>query len=286
MLLGLSPRVAATSPTRDRISRGISLFASQSIPKTTRRLPRRFVDRHPLASWLSLEACVSARARNGRRFQQHAKSSTPLFPRALAREDPTGKADHVRLAQTELASLERAKLHRGVLCGRPSRRAGTRDRLVRRLSLRVTNDIQCDHPCSCRRESFVRGDVARARDPMPFDAHRLVAAIDQDVSDPHACNHNQRFRLRRCWTDGASRSASMNATMAPLLLARKESDVSSLLPHPPRKPLLASLPCRLRKRFLVPRSRRSPASHGQSCWLQGRDATNRIRLGLSLLRTR
>src|SRR5205814_9921739 len=141
-------------------------------------------------------------------------------------------------------------------------------------------------PSCCPRDSFVRGEVDLAHGLMPFDAPPLVAAIDQDVSDPRACNHNQRFRLRRCWTDDASRSASMNATMAPLLLARKESDVSSVLPHTPQKPLVASLPCRLRKRFLVPRSRRSPPSHGQSCWPQGRDATNRIRLGLSLLRTR
>src|SRR6476660_2264615 len=242
MLLGLSPLVAATSPTRDRISRGISLFASQSIPKTTRRLPRRFVDRHPLASCLSLEACVSAHARNGRRLRQHAKSLALSFPRARARGDPAGKVCRACLAQTELVSLEHAKLHRAVLCGRPSRKADIRDRPVRLLSLRVIHDIQCDRPCFCRPRLLMLPDAALARDLMRADAPRLVAAIDQDVSGPRACNHNQTFPPRRCWTDDASNSASMSATMAPLLLARKQSNVSSVLPHPPRKLLVAFLP--------------------------------------------
>ena len=197
-----------------------------------------------------------------------------------------GRARHACPEQTELVSSERAKLHRGVLCGRPSRKADIRDRPVRLLSLRVIHDIQRDHPCFCRPRLLMPPDVALARDPMHVDAPRLVAAIDRDVSGPRAYNHNQTFPLRRCWTDDASNSASMNATMAPLLLARKQTNVSSVLPHPPRKLLVAFLPCRLRKKFLVRRSRRSPPSHGRSCWLQGRGATNRIRSELSLRRMR
>src|SRR6266567_5571852 len=114
------------------------------------------------------------------------------------------------------ASSKRAKPGREVLLGHPSHTAGTRDKLIRPALLRVTHDIRCDHPCSCRRELFVQGDIALAPDSMLLDGQQSVAARDQAFSGLRACRRNRKSRPLLSRTKSSSNFASRDATKAPL----------------------------------------------------------------------
>ena len=126
------------------------------------------------------------------------------------------RASRASLGQKGWASSKRAKPGREVLPGHPSHTAGTRDKLIRPALLPVTHDIRCDHPCSCRRELFVQGDIALAPDSMLLDGQQSVVARDQAFSGLRACSRNRKSRPLLSRTKSSSNFASRDATKAPL----------------------------------------------------------------------
>src|SRR5438105_15838332 len=130
------------------------------------------------------------------------------------------RASRASLGQKGWASSKRAKPGREVLLGHPSHTAGTRDKLIRPALLRVTRDIRCDHPCSCRRELFVQGDIALAPDSMLLDGRQSVVARDQAFSGLRACSRNRTSRPRLSRTKSSSNFASTDPTMVLLPLER------------------------------------------------------------------
>ena len=138
------------------------------------------------------------------------------------------RASHASLGQKGWVSSKRAKPGREVLLGHPSHTADNRDKLVRALFLRVTHDIPCDHPCSCRRELFVQGDIALAPDSMLFDGQQSVVARNQAFSSLRACSRNRKSQPHLSRTKSSSNFASRDATKALLRLERTRAMVSFL----------------------------------------------------------